>query len=411
MKTIILSASTGGGHMSAANAIKDYLVENNNTAEVIDALEYINPLLNKTITETYEYIAIKNPLLWKMMYKSSNKKSGNKLVEIANSLISIKLLPLIENHKPDVIITTHPFTTEMVSRLKYKNKIQIPLVCIMTDYAPHRTWLNDEVDAYVIANENMITPMIEMGADINKIHPFGIPVDDAFFSKTNKKDFLKNLDFDPNIPTLLIMAGSCGFANIEKMYNQLKTIPNEFQVIIITGKNQKLYKKMQNVVNPTEPQQKNILKSKISKLTFKLKHPRILKHSKIIKNHVEYSQKRLYEKKTKIIYFTNEVNKYMGASDLILTKPGGLTISEALACNLPMALYDAIPGQEEENAEFLVNNHMAIKLDSKKDISQTIQKLLTEPKILNSMKDNCENFDKSQSLKNISDLIKTLINK
>ena len=107
MKIIILSASTGGGHMSAAKAIKEYLTENECASEVVDALEYISPILNKTVTETYEYIATKNPLLWKMIYNSSNKQSLNKLINIITSLIGKKLMPLINeksgrysNHSP-----------------------------------------------------------------------------------------------------------------------------------------------------------------------------------------------------------------------------------------------------------------------------------------------------------------------
>ena len=99
----------------------------------------------------------------------------------------------------------------------------------------------------------------------------------------------------------------------------------------------------------------------------------------------------------------------MWISDLIITKPGGLTVSEALASNLPMALYDAIPGQEEENADFLVGNNMAVKLDSKKGVTEIIENLLENPQKLNSMKVNCENFDKSDSLKNMLKLFEEVL--
>lgn len=401
MKVIILSASTGGGHMSAANAIKEYLNENNCSADVVDALEYINPILNKTVTETYEYIATKNPLLWKMIYNSSNKRSFNKLINIITSLIGKKLMPLIEEKEPDVIITTHPFTTEMISKLKSDSKISQPLVCVMTDYAPHRTWLNDKVDAYIVANKDMAYPMSEMGVNPETIYPFGIPVDDAFFSKLDADKILQELDFEKNIPTILIMAGSYGLANIEKIYSQLREIKNEFQVIIITGKNQKLYDRMQGVVENKNFSKRQFILSKLSDLTLKFNKPQILKH--IIK------KKKQYNKKTKIIYFTKEVNKYMFISDLIITKPGGLTVSEALASGLPMALYDAIPGQEEENEDFLVSNNMAIRLNSHEGIKEKIEHLLDNPKILNSLKYNCENFDNSHSLENILILIKKLV--
>lgn len=386
--------------MSAANAIKEYLLEENCSADVVDALEYINPILNKTITETYEYIATKNPLLWKMIYRSSNKRSFNKLINIVTSLIGKKLMPLVTEKKPDIIITTHPFTTEMISNLKSNGQISAPLVCVMTDYAPHRTWINEKVDAYIVANKDMAYPMAEMGVNPEKIYPFGIPVDDAFFSKLDKDKILDELEFKKGIPTILIMAGSYGLANIEKIYSQLREIKNEFQVIIITGKNQKLYDKIQKILKNKDFSKRQLILSKLSNLTLKFNKPRVLK--KIIR------KRKQYPKQTKVIYFTKEVNKYMFVSDLIITKPGGLTVSEALASGLPMALYDAIPGQEEENEEFLVSNNMAIKLDPRENIKEKIEHLFDNPGILNSLKYNCENFDNSHSLENIFNVLKKL---
>lgn len=403
MKVVILSASTGGGHMSAANALKDYIDSNGSQAVVIDAIEYISPLLNKTVTEVYEYVATKNPILWKMMYKSSNKKSVNSIIGKTNSLISNKLIPLLISNDPDVIVTTHPFTTEMISKLKKHKKTNVPLICIMTDYAPHRTWINPYVDAYIVANENMITPMIKMDVESNKIFPFGIPVDDAFFSTQNREKLKKELNLKNNIPTILIMAGSCGLTNIEKIYNELQSIKQDFQIIIITGKNKKLYENMQNVISGKKADIRDKILAKISE-----KAPE-LKRMKFIKKYQSETQSNKYPKNTQLIYFTNEVEKYMSVSDLILTKPGGLTVSEALACNLPMALYDAIPGQEEENANFLVSNNMAVKLSSSDDISKTVSELISDPEKLQAMKYNCINFDKSDSLKNIFNLMKNFI--
>lgn len=403
MKVVILSASTGGGHMSAANALKDYINSNGSEALVIDAIEYISPLLNKTVTEVYEYVATKNPILWKMMYKSSNKKSVNSIIGKTNSLISNKLIPLLESHNPDIIVTTHPFTTEMISKLKKHKKTDIPLICIMTDYAPHRTWINPYVDAYIVANENMITPMIKMDVESDKIFPFGIPVDDAFFNTQNREELIKELNLKSNIPTILIMAGSCGLTNIEKIYNELQSIKQDFQIIIITGKNKKLYENMQNVISGKKTGIRNRILAKISE-----KAPE-LKRMRFIKRYQNQAENNKYPKNTQLIYFTDEVEKYMSVSDLILTKPGGLTVSEALACNLPMALYDAIPGQEEENANFLVSNNMAVKLNSSDDISKTVSDLISDPEKLRAMKYNCTNFDKSDSLKNIFNLMKNLI--
>lgn len=408
MKAIILSASTGSGHMSAARAINEYLMESGAQSEVIDTLKYISPILNKTVTEIYDFIAKYHPKIWKMMYDTSNKKTVNKLLLSVNNLVSKRLLPLLDDFEPDVIIATHPFAAEMISKLKSLQKIDIPLICVITDYAPHLTWINPGIDAYVVANSDMIEPMVQMGADKNDIFNFGIPVDKEFFSKKDKAKILEEIGLFPELPTVLIMSGGNGYANVEEIYRDLQKSDTDFQIILITGKNQKLYNRMQSLteISNQEKQNLNLQKNFISKFGVPNVH---LNGLNIIKKFVgDSSEKFLQTKPTKIIYFTSEVSKYMSAADLIITKPGGLTVSEALACGLPMALFGAIPGQEEENANFLVGNNMAVKLDQKSSNLKSIEALLENPDRLNYMKFNCENFDKSDSLKNIYNLIKKL---
>ena len=151
-----------------------------------------------------------------------------------------------------------------------------------------------------------------MGAPRDIIYPFGIPVDNVFFSKENKAALLQEMGLEPGVPTILFMAGSFGVSGIMDIYREIAAQDIVFQIIVITGKNQKLY----------EAFAVELAKSK---------------------------------RRTKLIYFTDEVEKYMHAADLLVTKPGGLTVSEALACDIPLAVFDAIPGQEEDNAQFLLS--------------------------------------------------------
>ena len=386
--------------MSAANCVKEYLNENGDSATVIDTLEYISPLLNKTVVEVYEHLAKKHPTIWKLMYTTTNKKSLNKIVEIINKTISKKLIPLVAEEKPDLIISTHPFSTEMISHLKKNENLNIPLICIMTDYAPHRTWLSPNVDSYVVANEEMIEPMEEMGVEKNKIHPFGIPVDNDFFNFVNKKEELRNLGLRDDLPTILIMAGNFGLANIGKVFVKLQKVDLDFQIIIITGKNKGLFNDLKKLTHGKRLRKRDKILAKMHLKNISEKHLKIMA--------VKKSDEFKITKPTKLIYYTNEVDKYMHVSDLIITKPGGLTISEALACNLPMALFGTIPGQEEENANFLVGKNMAVKLENASGEENIIRNLLLNPEKLNFMKYNCKNFDKSDCLKNIFNLIHSM---
>ncbi len=412
MKVIILSATTGGGHMSAANAIKNYLSDFAYEVLVLDTIEYINPILNKTITEGYEYLAKKRPNIYKVMYETANREKIMKAITKVNSLISKKLAPLIDEYNPDVIITTHPFSTEMVSRLKGSGKINIPIVCIMTDYAPHRTWINSSVDAYVVANDDMIQSMYDMGVPYWKVYPYGIPISEGFYAKKDKAIVLKEMGLNPGIPTILIMAGSFGVKNILEIYKEIIEIPLSFQIIVITGRNEQLYDSIEKVINGEKSKESSFeifrkficaVTSKILKTHDSVRNEKNRKISGSIKE-----IKDVHKANTRVIYFTKEVNKYMQTADLIITKPGGLTVTEALACNLPMAIFDAIPGQEDENANFLINKNMAIRLEKGERGAKSIKELLECASKLESMKSSCKTFDKSDSLKKIKLLLERI---
>ena len=244
--------------------------------------------------------------------------------------------------------------------------MRVAITQLFPDYAPHKTWVNEKVDAYIVSNDDMVEEMKSIGVKEEIIYPFGIPIEQVFFEKKDKDLVLNELELNPNLPTILMMAGSFGVTNVFQIYEDIININRDFQVIVITGKNQKLYDEFNKIVGSSN-------------------------------------------KPTKLIYFTNEVNKFMQAADMIITKPGGLTITEALASNIPMAIFDAIPGQEEENAEFLINHNMAIKLEKDKSCSNIIEELLINKEKLNNMKEACRSFDKNDSSKNICALIKELV--
>lgn len=408
MNVLILSASTGGGHMTAAKALKSYITSKDETSkvEVIDTLEYISPLLNRTISDSYSYMIKKSPKVFAAIYHASNKENKfSDLIVLLNNFFSKKLLSLIDEFKPDVIVATHMFPNEMVSYLKEKKKISLPLVCVMTDYAPHKTWISKNVDAYITANDDMKKDMIKLGVKKEKIYPFGIPVDEAFHVQKDKTEILNTLNLKSDVPTILVMAGSFGVSNILSIYENLLEIEKDFQIIVITGRNKKLYDAFDRKINP----QNYKISSKINfdKLD-KFKNS-IKIHSETLEKIKKLKRKEKKSKPTRLILFTNEVYNYMKAADLIITKPGGLTVSEALASNLPLAIFNAIPGQEEENANFLVKNNMAIKIGNGKKCKEIIEKIISDDENLSSMKNSCIKFDKSKSNENIYELMKNLI--
>jgi len=369
MKIMLLTAATGGGHLRAAHAVEQYIRDNTEYEVVtIDALKAVGRFLDKTVCDSYLFMAKRVPAMFGRLYKRTNKQNlFSDLVPKLSGLFSNQLFTTISEHGPDVIITTHPFATEMVADLKKDGLVKAPLICIITDYGAHRAYIADQVDAYVVASEDMLPELKAFGVDEAKVHPFGIPVHDVFFDPKDRVELLRKLNLDPDLPVLLFMAGSFGVSNIIKLYRSLESTDVRMQVIVITGRNKKLYESFEKEL---------AVGSRIP---------------------------------TRLVFFTDEVETYMHASDLLVTKPGGLTVSEALACGLPMAVFDAIPGQEEDNANFLATHDMCVRLKKDGDFAGEISSLLREKERLQSMRENCRGFDKSQSIPNMLALIRSLI--
>ena len=167
MKILILSAATGGGHLRAAQAVQTCLRENEPQwrVEVVDALKCVGSLLDKTCCDGYRFLATKTPKVFGQLYRATNEESVlNTLMTHFSGLLGLRLLPMLREQAPDLILSTHPFATEMISHLKEKGLVQAPLICLMTDYGPHRAWIARQVDAYVVSNEDMVPEMVEMGA-------------------------------------------------------------------------------------------------------------------------------------------------------------------------------------------------------------------------------------------------------
>ena len=268
----------------------------------------------------------------------------------ANYHLSKKIVPLLADFRPDVIVSTHLFMSIIASRLREKGITNVPLISIVTDFCSHASYINPCVNQYIVSSVQMVDELESLGVDRNIIHPVGIPIMPVFFEKDEKRDeHVSQLGFDPELKTVLIMAGSFGVTDILKIYQNINEIELDFQIIVITGKNEKLFDAFNSILSCNE-------------------NYRVGEAQPNFDYEKEPSRKEIkfnVTKKTKLIYFTDEVEKYMHISDLIITKPGGLTVTESLASCLPMALFKGIPGQETDNTEYLCNNNLAISIKKK----------------------------------------------
>ncbi len=370
-KILILYGSYGGGHLSAAKAINNYITENykDTTVKIMDCIEYINKYVNIVTTTAYTEMAKKAPWAWGKVYKSSEKGPLSKISNNSNKLMAHKLHIFLEEYKPDLIISTHPFSSNMCSYLKRKNKIQCKIATIMTDFEIHSQWLmnNKYTNDFFVSNEHMKNEMVELGINPNKIFVTGIPVSERFSYTFNKLEIFNEFELNPLLKTVLFFAGGeYGLSN-NKTEEIFKTLVNNFkdlQVVAIAGKNEEMKKNFENIVKE--------------------------------------SNKSKY---VKVLPFTNKVPELMNIASLVITKPGGLTTSESLISGLPMLIINPLPGQEEQNAEFLERNRIGVWLKKNLDINETLSNFINNDELLKEFHNNALNLAKADSTKNICKIL------
>lgn len=363
MKVLFLTVSAGGGHNKAAQNIINYIEANYDNVQciIMDTLREINPLVDKVVIGSYLGTLKTSPKLYGKLFNiTDHTNSFSDLSRQLNKILSIRLNKLIKNMDPDVIVCTHPFPLEMLSILKGKHKVTIPVIAIITDFGIHSYWIYPYIDKYIIAHESLSYDAQQKGVDAPKILPLGLPVSEMFSKPYNKEVYLETLGLK-NKPTILIMGGSLGFGNIENVFEILLTSLTGYQIVAICGKNLKLY----NNLKIYESQNSNV----------------------------------------KIIGYTDRIALYMAASDILLTKPGGMTISEALNIGIPLALISPIPGQEERNARFLLNHGAAIALNADDNFTSTLKQLLDNPVRLKTMKEMAKSLSKPNAQAEISKCI------
>ena len=370
-KIIIFYASYGGGHLSAAKSVETYLKKNYNNLdiELIDCIKYINKTIDKVSTAAYREMAKKMPWAWGKIYNDSHKGPLAHISSRANSFMAIKLLRLLREKEPDIIISTHPFGSQMCSYLKGKGKIHCKIATIMTDFKSHDQWLvgSNQIDYFFVSNENMKYELLEKNIDTSQIHVTGIPVSEKFLVNYNKDEILNNLNFSKDKKTILFFAGGefgLGKNKTLTVFESLVKYFNNIQIIAISGRNENM-------------------KNSFIKI--------------VLENNKQDS--------VCVFEYTDKVAEFMSIADLVVTKPGGLTTTESLVSDVPMLVINPIPGQEEENAEFLETHQVATWIKKDDDVNLILNDLLNDDNKLNLFKNNIKLISKPNSTKNICEII------
>ena len=369
-KVLIFYASYGGGHLSAAKSIKQYIDEYYDDVEtqMIDCVKYINKALDKVTTAAYREMAKKAPWAWEKVYYKSQDGFLGKVSTTSNKIMAVKMAKLFREFNPDVVISTHPFGSQMTSYLKQKQKTNCKLITIMTDFKSHDQWLigNKFVDFYFVSNSNMKEEIIKNNIEESKVFVTGIPISSRFLQSYNKEEICSLFDIDSNKKTILFFGGGEYGLGKDKTVAILDSLADfsNIQVIAIAGKNEKMKQEFERIVK-----EKN------------------------------------KEESIKVLPFTDKVPELMSISDLVITKPGGLTVSESLASHLPLIVINPIPGQEEENAEFLESANCAIWLKKNDNPKEVLSSILNNETKLEEMKNNSIKLAKQTSTQDICNII------
>lgn len=354
MKVLVFYASYGGGHLSAAKSIQEYIDENyadqGVETELIDCVKYVNKTIESITTAAYRGMAKKAPWVWGRIYSDSQKGPLAHLSSRSNMLLAIKLLKLLREKKPDLIISTHPFGSQMCTYLRRKGKINCKIATILTDFAPHDQWLvgAEETDYFFVANEKMKKYIENKKVTNAEIHVTGIPISNKFLKNYNRSKVLAHYELtDGKLNVLFFGGGEFGLGKsrtVSIFESFVKHAGDKAQVIAIAGKNESMKEQFEEVVK---------------------------KYSK--------------EDSVRVLGFTKRVPALMSISDVVVTKPGGLTTSESLASHLPMVVINPIPGQEEENAAFLENKGIAVWIRKDSNVDEIVENLLSNPTRLKNM--------------------------
>ena len=342
-KILVLSASAGAGHIRAAQAVEKALLQLGATREVqhLDVLEYTNKLFQNFYSKAYIDMVNTAPEVLGWLYDYLDKPWRNERRRLAfNKLNTRPFVKMLEQYQPDFVVCTHFLPAEIVSWLKAKERLATKQAIVVTDFDVHAMWLCHHFEHYFVALDETRVHLEKLGIPPEKVSVTGIPIDPIFAEPKDKCTMRLKLGLDEQRTTILISAGGFGVGPIEHLVRSLFDLRHSAQVVAICGRSKEL-------------------KIRLTHLAGKVPQ----------RHHVTLHA----------VGYTTEMDKYMSAADMLVGKPGGLTTSEALAKGLVPIIVNPIPGQEERNADHLLEEGAAIRCNNLPVLAYKIDQLLDDP--------------------------------
>jgi processive 1,2-diacylglycerol beta-glucosyltransferase len=375
MRILIATVTAGAGHVAAAAALEEaWRADHSQDAvERLDLVKFFSPLHRKVVSDGYVKLVERAPELWGMVFKKTDDpklaRRLNRIQRLFPSNSRVRFERHLKQFKPDVVLCTHYSPLQTLEHLKRKaigrgsprvdhsapnrlaaipargNTLAPPretkppppfVVSIVTDFEAHALWMNNCVDLYCVAAEETKARLVARGASAENIIATGIPISARFSANPDRSAARKMLGVRDDLPIILVLSGGFGMGPVAEILAELDKVGQQFQTIVVTGRNEELRRELAGVDR---------------------KHP------------------------THILGFASNMHELMAIADLIITKPGGLTSSEALAMGKPLFILNPIPGQEAANSDFLLERGAAVKINRVEDLPYRIAQLLGKPKL------------------------------
>lgn len=369
---LILSASVGAGHIRAAEALEKSLSIRLPTASVthVDVLELTNAPFRSVYGKGYFKLVDHSPNLVRALYDALDQPqigTGQHRLRLAFERFNFRrLINLLHMQPWDMVVCTHFLPAGIISTLRRSGKFMAPMQTIITDFDVHGLWVTEACDHYYVASDQTRELLIAKGVESARISVTGIPIDPIFARQHDQQKLILKHQLLEGRPTLLQMAGGFGIGSIEQIYRQIQSIERPLNIVTVTGKNTAAF-------------------TRLSALN---SHPR---HHQLV------------------LGFSREVDELMSVADIVVSKPGGLTTSECLARGCPMAIVEPIPGQEERNSDFLLENRCAVRVSDLGALGARLSSLLADGDRLRELKTNARRHGRPHAASDVADALARLL--
>lgn len=341
-KALILSASAGAGHVRAAQALERAFAATGVVRDVrhVDALAYTNPLFRRLYSKTYVELVDRAPEVLGWLYDALDRPWEQERRRLAwDKLNTRPFVRLLEREQPDLIVCTHFLPAEMVSWMKAKHRLACPQTVVVTDFDVHAMWLCHHYEHYCVALDETREHLIRLGIPAARVSTTGIPIDPAFAEPKDRAAARRRLGLAARGTVVLLSAGGFGVGPVERIVSTLLQLERPVQVVAVCGRNAELKARMDRLARARRAGGGVLVP----------------------------------------VGYTTAMDEYMTAADVLVGKPGGLTTSEALAKGLLLVIVNPIPGQEERNADHLLEAGAAIRCNNLPVLAYKLDRLLDDP--------------------------------